>query len=146
MDLLATHFGFVAERRHGFVARAVIYFHQGHRGGGRRTVKRAICGVPSHPDPLPIHCWDFLAEVRWNFVYKKGTFFPNSCISANFVLVIIPVPSLVSNKNKDIFCNRSSSNMFIYEKKSFITLETVGSSCRPCHCPPALPLLPISYE
>ena len=47
-------FGFVARRRHGFVARAAIYFHQGHREVGERSAMRAICRIHSRPDALPI--------------------------------------------------------------------------------------------
>ena len=83
-------------------------------GGGQSSVQSA-------ESPLILILCQFIVEIFWQkyvetLFTKKGTFFPNSCISANFVLVIIPVPSLVTNKNKDIFCNRSSSNMFIYEK------------------------------
>ena len=76
--------------------------------------------VQSAESPLILILCQFIVEIFWHkyveTLFTKKEHFSFPCICANFVLVIIPVPSLVTNINKDIFRYRSFSNLFIYEK------------------------------
>ena len=70
-------------------------------GGGQPSVQSA-------ESPLILILCQFIVEIFWQKYVETlftimGTFFPNPCIFANFVLDIILVPSLVTNMNFKTF-------------------------------------------
>ena len=83
--------------------------------------------VQSAESPLILILCQFIVEIFWQkyvklCLQKREYFSPYTCIFANFVLVIIPVPSLVTNMNFKTFFVIDLLRICLFTKMIFYNL------------------------